>query len=450
MKKIVTVIRVICFLVILGVLFFFVTEILKDKRVEGEYNVTTKVKGFYAEPDDSLDFVFVGSSQMYADIAPAVLWNEYGITSYDFCANEQPLWISYYYIKEALKHQKPKAIVLDVFTVYGEDYEAEGVNHINLDDLPWSMNKVNAIRNSVPEELQYSFFFEIAKYHSTWSTFYDEKYTSTFGDHKDIWKGYSPFVFAREYKDIAPAEVIAMKECQPIPEKSEEWLKKIVELTREEGVDLILIKTPNGNAERQKLYNSVSQLAEDENVPFLNMNQMFDGEAHINVIQAEKVTAWLGKYLAENYEVTDKRGEPGYAEWDESAAYFERYRLKCMLANADTYAEYMQVIEQGNYIAAIAARNTAGDYVELRQGGEVIAENKETDSPTIVKNLDHLSVNLSVSRESGEPVASLLMNEIDYSVNCDGINIAVYDPVLGEMVEMAGFDAKNGNLIIRK
>ena len=165
MKKIVTVIRVICFLVILGVLFFFVTEILKDKRVEGEYNVTTKVKGFYAEPDDSLDFVFVGSSQMYADIAPAVLWNEYGITSYDFCANEQPLWISYYYIKEALKHQKPKAIVLDVFTVYGEDYEAEGVNHINLDDLPWSMNKMNAIRNSVPEELQYSFFF-------TYSTLY--------------------------------------------------------------------------------------------------------------------------------------------------------------------------------------------------------------------------------------------------------------------------------------
>ena len=42
------------------------------------------------------------------------------------------------------------------------------------------------------------------------------------------------------------------------------------------------------------------------------------------------------------------------------------------------------------------------------------------------------------------------MNEIDYSVNCDGINIAVYDPVLEEMVEMAGFDAKNGNLIIRK
>ena len=118
----------------------------------------------------------LGSSQLYADIAPAVLFSEYGITSYDFCANEQPLWISYYYIKEALKHQKPKAIVLDVFTVYGAEYEEEGVNHINIDDLPWSMNKgAGNPEWCAKKTLQYSFFLTLTKYHDTWNTLDESK-----------------------------------------------------------------------------------------------------------------------------------------------------------------------------------------------------------------------------------------------------------------------------------
>ena len=79
-----------------------------------DYDTTRKVEGFYAEEENSLDFVFVGSSQMFTTVVPAVLWEEYGMTSYDFGANEQPMYLSYYYIKEALKYQNPKAIVLEV------------------------------------------------------------------------------------------------------------------------------------------------------------------------------------------------------------------------------------------------------------------------------------------------------------------------------------------------
>ena len=180
MKKKTIVFRFFLFFVFFILLFLVVSEVLKDKRIVQEYDVSAKVKGFYEEKEDTLDFVFVGSSQLYADIAPAVLFSEYGITSYDFCANEQPLWISYYYIKEALKHQKPKAIVLDVFTVYGAEYEEEGVNHINIDDLPWSMNKVQAIWNGVPKDLQYSFFLTLTKYHDTWNTLDESKIESSF------------------------------------------------------------------------------------------------------------------------------------------------------------------------------------------------------------------------------------------------------------------------------
>ena len=164
MKRWKALIKCIAFISIFVLLFLYVQELLRDKWAEGEYNVTTKVRGFYEEEENTLDVIFIGSSQMYADMAPAVLFHEYGITSYDFCANEQPMWISYYYIKEALKHQTPKVIVLDVFTVYGEDYEEEGVTHINLDDLPMSLNKIAAICDSVPAGMRYSFYFPLAKY----------------------------------------------------------------------------------------------------------------------------------------------------------------------------------------------------------------------------------------------------------------------------------------------
>lgn len=260
MKKLKTIPRCICFTIIFVLLFLYIQELLRDKWAEGEYNVSTKVKGFYAEEENTLDVVFVGSSQMYADMAPAVLFHEYGITSYDFCANEQPMWISYYYIKEALKHQNPKVIVLDVFTVYGEDYEDEGVTHINLDDLPLSLNKLAAIRDSVPEGLRYSYYFPLAKYHNTWTDFYEGKAELAFYHEKDPYKGYSPFVFAADYEAGAKAEVVNQTEAEPIPDRAKTWLLKIIALCEEEEVPLVLIKTPNGNAERQKLYNSVAQL----------------------------------------------------------------------------------------------------------------------------------------------------------------------------------------------
>lgn len=335
MKKSTICIRVISFSLIFCLLFSLVTEIIKDKRCEGEFDPTNKVRGFYKEPKDSLDFVFIGSSQLYAHVAPAVLYRDYGITSYDFAANEQPLWISYYYIKEALKYQKPKAIVLEVFTIYGADYEEEGVNHINLDDLPWSMNKVRAIMDSVPEDLRYSYLFELTKYHSTWSQFYEGKYRYTFENPVNVNKGYSPFVFYREYEETAKEEVMAVTDKTPIPDRAKTWLLKIIELCKEEGVDLIFLKTPNGNVERQMLYNSFEQFAKEEQIPFLNLNTVLDGEAHVNVLQAEKITQAVGEYLTGIYTVEDKRSLEDFeykGAWEESVKSFENAKIRCSQA----------------------------------------------------------------------------------------------------------------------
>lgn len=45
-----------------------------------------------------------------------------------------------------------------------------------------------------------------------------------------------------------------------------------------------------------------------------------DGGSHLNVLGSEKLTAALGAYLVENYDLPDHRGEPGFEAWDADAA----------------------------------------------------------------------------------------------------------------------------------
>lgn len=448
------ILRLLCFLLIFCLLFCLVSAVLRDKRVVGEYNPTTKIRGFYQEEKNSLDFVFVGSSQLYAHIAPAVLWQEYGMTSYDFAANEQPLWISYYYIKEALKYQKPKAVVLEVFTIYGQDYEEEGVNHINLDDLPLSLNKLRAIHDSVPEELRYSYYFDLAKYHSTWSSLDKEKYLAAFSYEPDPMKGYSPFVFEKAYEEKAREEIVNQRETEPIPERAQLWLDRIVALTKEEGVDLIFLKTPNGNEERQKLYNSMELYAREKGIPFLNLNTVLDGEAHINILQAKKVTEVVGEYLSDRYTVVprEERRETVVDSFDQSAALFQSYYQKCRLLSIDTFEEYWEFAMAESYVAILCknyhAQNQQAEMIVM-DGGKVLIQ--ETLS---MENGDMLQQELTLEGmhallSAGED-AVVMIDGLDYSMHTDGYNLVLYDKVLKEFVEMASFDETENMKMERK
>lgn len=445
MKKSSIILRIGSFLAIFIVLFLFVTGVLQDKRVEGEYNPTTKIRGFYAEEKNSLDFVFLGSSQLYADIAPAVLFRDYGMTAYDFAANEQPLWISYYYMKEALKRQNPKAIVLDVFTVYGADYEEEGVNHINLDDLPFGLNKINAIKDSVPRELRYSYYFTIAKYHTTWEGLDEKKFMASFLHGKDPMKGYSPFCVEGSYGETAKQGVADETECEPLPKKAEEWLYRMIALSKKEGVDLILIKTPNGNAERQKLYNSVAVIAKEEQIPFVNMNTVFDGEAHIHVLQAEKVTDYIGAYLAEHYEIEDKRKNPAYADWEESVTLFERYYAKCglfQIKDVTSYLDYLEKEKEYIVLSAFKGGEDGEGHVSISDGGAVLKEKSGNKKLSVSAKADGRSMKVKISDSGdGTKEISVRIDETEYCIDGQGDKLVVYDRLLGEVVDSVCIEA---------
>ena len=63
---------------VLGKVFIPKWITVKDNRI------TYIVKGFYEEPKNSLDVIFMGNSDVYRGISPITLWDEYGIASYNF------------------------------------------------------------------------------------------------------------------------------------------------------------------------------------------------------------------------------------------------------------------------------------------------------------------------------------------------------------------------------
>lgn len=485
MKNLKFFIKCLCFIMIFGALFIVVQENIRDKWSEGEYNTSVKIDGFYAEEENSLDVIFFGSSQMYAQISPAVMFEKYGFTSYDFCANEQPLWVTYYYMKEAFKHQRPKVAVLDVFTVYGYDLEEEGVMHINLDDLPFNMNKIRAIQDGVPKNLRYSYYFPIAKYHNTWTDLYQGKMEFSFHHEKDINKGYSPFIFAMQYDDKARDSIVNQSQVLELPELANTWLHKIIELCEEEDIPLVLIKTPNGSDDRQRFYNSVSIIANEENVPFYNMNVLLDGQAHPNIIQAEKITTLLGEYLVSNYDFEDKRNNDRYKDWNDSVELFHRQYKKCEIISASDFVSYIPLLNDDKYIILIASKNQNNNtydsndiaylneqlaldcrldidylngYFAIIDGGNVIAESTNEALGYITDDLgisyettiDNLQLKICSSGSIMDGKTSLIVNGTDFSMDCDGINIAIYDKSLGEMVEMSAFDLNDNMNMLRK
>ena len=104
---------------------------------------------FYEQEPGSIDVMFYGSSHTYSDINPAVLWEEQGIPSYDLAGSLQPLWNTYYYMKESLKYQRPQVMVVElVRAIESREHIEEARTITNTFGMKLSKEKVENVQVS--------------------------------------------------------------------------------------------------------------------------------------------------------------------------------------------------------------------------------------------------------------------------------------------------------------
>ena len=298
---------------------------------------STIIKELYDEPKNTLDVIFVGESSVYKGVSPMKIWEKYKITSYDYAAPGAKLYNNYYCIKEALKYQKPKVIVLNTDQLFHDEPFKEGYKRLLYDAMKLNKNKVEAIMDPVQNNSrseQISFVFPILRYHSRWSELKDRDFSIDKGKYNNIFKGYWIVEKAKPYNgekyDI----------YQKLDEDELKYFEKIADLCKENNIELIAVEFPSIQTWNNNKKEKVEQIAKDNNVKFIDLHDVLDeigidwskdtGDEgyHLNISGAEKISDYLGKFLSENYEFENYKNEEVYKSWEEELVKYNEYKNK--------------------------------------------------------------------------------------------------------------------------
>jgi len=326
--------KIICKSCILIAVLVAVLAVLSPLTVYKTAHRAKLIQGLY-DSDDDYDVLMIGSSHMNGGLDPNVLWKQYGITSFNYATGGQTLELSYFILREALKkHEKPGAVVVDVFySGMTNPYGESGLLSNAIDNLKLSRNKAEAIFNCVPPGEWPFYFLPALKYHFRWSSLTAQDfnfdlsayyYSKGFGAGTTRW-GKDDATYGSTDRRLA------------IPRESLEYLQKIVDLSRQEGFPLILVNFPadytNYNQmdgwvdDCEAMLNSVADFAAERGVPFLDYcdsmesigidfpNDM-NNASHLNQWGACKLSSAFGAYLKQHYQLEDHRSDPAYAQWD--------------------------------------------------------------------------------------------------------------------------------------
>jgi hypothetical protein len=288
------------------------SDLLMHKQIEGRWNMTAKVVGFYNEEPDSFDVMFFGSSHMYCSVDPAVFYEETGLKSYVFATQQQPLWITYHYMIEALKTQRPELLVVEThMAVQEEDYMDEATNHTAIDPIPMSKNKLDMIFASVPKGERRFYIFNIMKYHGRWEYLEKEDFVRAYEKTTDPDKGYVRLSEVSD--DVVWEDVSSVTESRVGTPKNIEYLHKIIDLAEKENIRLVMFKSPsNATVEEKMFYNGVAEVAVQRGVEFIDFNtrehyeamgldikEDFYDQRHLNDTGMKKFVPYFSKFLVE-------------------------------------------------------------------------------------------------------------------------------------------------------
>lgn len=289
-----------------------VSDLVMHKQIEGRWNMTAKVVGFYNEEPDSFDVLFFGSSHMYCSVDPAVFYEETGLNSYVFATQQQPLWITYHYMIEALKTQRPELLVVEThMAVQEEDYMDEATNHTAIDPIPMSKNKLDMIFASVPKGERRFYIFNIMKYHGRWEYLEKEDFVRAYEKTTDPDKGYVRLSEVSD--DVVWEDVSSVTESRVGTPKNIEYLHKIMDLAEKENIRLVLFKSPSNATVEEKMFcNGVAEAAAQRGVEFIDFNtrehyeamgldiqEDFYDQRHLNETGMKKYVPYFSKFLVE-------------------------------------------------------------------------------------------------------------------------------------------------------
>lgn len=275
------------------------------------------VDAFHNLPENSVEVIGYGSSRMWRGMNPMEMYNKYGIGAYNYGGNWQLLNTTLLYLKDSLRTQKPKIALIELGAVgsYKQDNNIDGEIYITtaIDDFD---GKTKYLRECFgnDRERYLSYYMPLCAFHDNWIELSEESFDKNFTARYDL---LSTFGFAEG--DVAtPISITDYKKVsqEKIDERSREILNEMIDVCNKNDVEIIFYLAP---AEKDLHYtDALSEYAENKGCVYLDLSQYIDeigldgdsdfaDEDHLNTFGATKVADFLGKYIVDNYDVTDYR-----------------------------------------------------------------------------------------------------------------------------------------------
>lgn len=447
-------------------IYLYLYRVLSWKDTGGDYLSTMET--FYGLDDDVVDVLFLGNSHSYCSVNSAILWERYGMAAYSLSISGQDLAGSYYCMKEALKTQKPKVVCLEVFGCLMFGYDIKGNLYRNLLGYRPSLNFRDAVNSLAEEEERQDILWKWPIVHTRYAEITEKDFKP---DKKS--RTYMGYEAGYDITDIGALPVYPVEESVAIDGEAEEWLRKIMQLADESEISLCFFLAPYTMTETgQKQFRYVQEMAEENNIPFLDMialqNELgldvgrdFMDAGHTNSYGAEKITKYLGQYLSDYYVLDDRRGDARYALWDENLQVWKHEEQNNNIRQTQELGAYLGKISQlEDYIAIVVTRGNyladdegvgltdkladmgIGERFFAGEGVWVVADGVAQYEALRAGGQRHMEIGGSdlLAYESDGQM-SIVIDRQEYKKASQGIDIILYDNVLGRIVDVVGFQA---------
>ena len=452
----------------------------------------------YYKTDERTDIVILGASAITYGLYPMGLWDEYGFTSYNLGSGQQSLAMSYYMLKDALDRNRPELVILDCSRAYRNETASDVYYmHYMADNMPlFSKNRINMIHDLCADydsEERLALYIPLVKYHKRWK----ELEITDFEENEKAMAYGAKVSFRAEYN--GPYDGFEINTENAVGEYSEEYLRRIIDLCRQNDTEILLITMPllcRYKVISQRVYEqrvnaayALEAIAEEEDVNYLNfidrpelagldpLTDTQDG-VHINYSGATKMTSYIGNYIHDNYDLKDHRNEKGYESFQKDYEAYLEYLPEVSLKNTTTLDVYLkllsQIMDDERYTVVItdAGGGKLDPFTDYRDGfaqlglrtdheagyAAVIDSGEITDEIDIydlkasaVEGLPYQYINdetgIKISLNLNEP--AVVISGANYIEDSSGFHIVVYDKKLKDLTDCIGINTSAGEYTIK-
>ncbi len=278
----------VCALVSLGI-FLYLGMIVTPKDInDSGGSLYYNGMGFLAEPENSLDIIVYGNSDVYSGFRPDILLDKFGYSAYASGRMLQNMKNVNDLLDKTLKCQTPKLIVLETDCFFEE--RSQNVSDFNM-------------------------FAPTFIYHSRWKELQPRDFFQrpSRKNNVDVNKGFvgSDRVGNTDYPEDYMGDPDT--EAAPISAHNAKEIAEFLETARKHGIPVLMVELPSPHSWTYANHNAVRDLAQQYDVPFIDLNlqreaysmnlktDFRDNGNHLNNSGAAKVTEYIGTYISENY-----------------------------------------------------------------------------------------------------------------------------------------------------